>query len=48
VLAADEVFSRGALAGLRVQIWGDWLALVSPSRLDFDPAQVRARLDEAP
>jgi hypothetical protein len=46
--AADKVWSKPALAGLRREIWNGWLALASVSLLDeVDPLALRRLLDKA-
>ena len=47
--AADQVWSREPLAGLRREIWTGWLALASPTLLQDigDPADLRRALDAA-
>jgi len=46
--AADEVWSREPLTGLRRRIWSGWLALASPTLLDdVDPVELRRLLDAA-
>jgi hypothetical protein len=46
--AADEVWSSEPLAGMRREIWGEWLGLASPTLLDdVDPSELRRVLDAA-
>ena len=46
--AADKVWSKPPLAGLRREIWNGWLALASVSLLDdVDPVELRRLLDKA-
>ena len=46
--AADEVWSRAPLAGMRREIWNGWLALASISLLEeVEPVELRRVLDEA-
>jgi len=48
VFAADKVWSKPPLAGLRREIWNGWLALASVSLLDeVDPLELRRLLDKA-
>ena len=46
--ATDSVWETGGLPGVRREIWGDWLALASPTLLDdLDPEELRRSLDAA-
>jgi len=46
--AADEVWARVPLAGLRREIWRGWVGLASPTLLDdVDPLELRRQLDAA-
>ena len=46
--AADEAWSKAPLAGMRRELWAQWLGLASPSLLeDVDPSELRRVLDAA-
>ena len=46
--AADEAWSQAPLAGMRRELWAEWLALASPTLLDdVDAAELRRVLDAA-
>jgi len=46
--AADEVWARVPLAGLRREIWRGWVGLASPTLLDdVGPLELRRLLDDA-
>jgi len=47
--AADEVWLQEPLAGLRREIWTGWLALASPTLLQYvdNPPELRRLLDAA-
>jgi ATP-dependent Clp protease ATP-binding subunit ClpA len=47
--AADEVWSKEPLTGLRREIWDGWLALASPALLEevAEPQKLRRMLEEA-